>query len=210
MIQAGRVTVNGKRVTLLGSKADPKRDRIAVDGKPIRIAEEKATYLFHKPVNVMVTRKDPQGRPTIYDYLREIPESVNYVGRLDFDSEGLILLTNDGELHARLTHPSHEVPKTYDVKIAGHLTEEERKRLEGGVTIGGHVTHPCRVKILKQNPHNQWIEMTLTEGKNRQVRRMLETVGYRVLRLVRVGIGPLRLGDLKKGCWRRHREPFMV
>lgn len=202
MILAGRVTVNGDVVTQLGSKADPHKDTIALDGKPLGSSEKKVYYLFHKPMHVMVTRHDPQGRPTIYDYLKGIPERVNPVGRLDFDSEGLLLLTNDGDLHARLTHPRHEVPKVYQVRITGHLTKEEIARLEGGVSIKDHHTAPCHVRELKKNPNNSWIEITLTEGKNRQVRRMLETVDHYALRLVRVAIGPIMLGSLKKGAWR--------
>jgi pseudouridine synthase len=202
MILAGRVRVNGKVVTQLGTQADPEKDKITADGKPISIVAEKVYYLFHKPENVMVTRHDPQGRPTIYDYLKGINERVNPVGRLDFDSEGLVLLTNDGDLHARLIHPRHEVPKTYQVKISGRLTPEKLKKLREGVDIGGYVTQPCTANIFKENPHNCWIEIQLTEGKNRQVRRMMEALGHNVLRLVRVGIGPLRLRDLKKGAWR--------
>lgn len=202
MILAGRVRVNGKIVTQLGTQADPQKDMIAVDGKPIPLRSEKAYYLFHKPENVMVTRHDPQGRPTIYDYLKGIGERVNPVGRLDFDSEGLILLTNDGEFHARLTHPRHEIPKVYHVKISGQLTETELKGIREGIDIGGYITQPCETTVFKKNPHNSWLEIILKEGKNRQVRRMIETLGYKVLRLVRVGIGPLKLTDLKKGEWR--------
>lgn len=203
MVVAGRVRVNDAVVTRLGSCADPARDRIAVDGKRIALPSGKAYYLFHKPVNVMVTRRDPQGRPTIYDYLRGIPERVNPVGRLDFDSEGLLLLTNDGDLHARLTHPRHEVPKRYRVKVSRPLTPGDLERLRKGVDIGGYVTRPAIAKVIKENPRNAWLEIILTEGKNRQVRRMIEVLGHRVLRLVRVGIGPLEMGDLKKGEWRR-------
>lgn len=198
----GRVKVNGITVTKLGSQADPEKDEITVDGKPIQIAAKKVYYLFHKPKNVMVTRHDPQGRPTIYDYLKGIPERVNPVGRLDFDSEGLILLTNDGDLHARLTHPRHEVPKTYQVKILGLPSDEAIDHLKKGLNIGGYVTKPAEVKILKKNPHNCWLEIVIREGKNRQVRRMIEATGSKVLRLVRVGIGNVRLGELKSGEWR--------
>lgn len=201
MILAGRVRVNDAVVTRLGTQADPGQDRITVDGKPVRVGSTKVYYLFHKPENVMVTRRDPQGRPTIYDYLKGIPR-VNPVGRLDFDSEGLLLLTNDGDLHARLTHPRHEVPKTYEVKISGRVGPGEIKRLEKGVDIGGYRTQPCEVRLLKENPHNCWIEVILKEGKQRQVRRMIEAIGYQVLRLVRVGIGPIRLGDQTKGTCR--------
>jgi 23S rRNA pseudouridine2605 synthase len=202
IIRAGRVRVNGVVVTALGTKADPERDRITVDESPLRTIGKKVYYLFHKPENVMVTRRDPQGRPTIFDFLKGIPERVNYVGRLDFNSEGLLFLTNDGELHARLIHPRHEVPKIYQVKISGRLTAEELKRLIAGIDIGGYVTQSCEAKIFKENPHNCWVEIRLTEGKNRQVRRMIEALDHQVLRLVRVGIGPLKLVEIKKGEWR--------
>lgn len=202
MILAGRVQVNGRPVAQLGTKADPERDKVTVDGRPVTIPKKKVYTLFHKPVNVMVTRHDPQGRPTIYDYLKGVGERVNPVGRLDFDSEGLILLTNDGELHAKLTHPRHEIPKIYQVKISGRLSPDALKRLKEGIDIGGYVTQPCAAKVFKENPHNCWIEIQLTEGKNRQVRRTIEALGHKVLRLVRIGIGPFRLEGLKKGEWR--------
>lgn len=202
LILAGRVRINDVVVTKLGTQADRGRDKITVDGRSVTFTEKKAYYLFHKPENVMVTRCDPQGRPTIYDYLKGIGERVNSVGRLDFDSEGLVLLTNDGDLHARLTHPRHEIPKVYHVKISEHLTEAELQRLGEGIDIGGYVTQSCKAKVFKKNPHNSWLEITLKEGKNRQVRRMIEALGHKVLRLVRVGIGRLRLGELKKGEWR--------
>lgn len=196
-----RVKVNGQVVTEMGVQADPFRDKIEVDGKPLGGAEKKAYYLFYKPANVMVTRHDPQGRPTIYDYLKKIPERVNPVGRLDFDSEGLILLTNNGELHAQLTHPKHEVPKTYQVKISGRISEEKLNKLRTGVNIGGYVTRPCQVKISKVNPNNVWLEIIIHEGKNRQIRRMIEAVDCLVLRLIRVAIGPLTLEGLERGAW---------
>lgn len=202
LIFLGRVRVNGAVVKKLGSQADPEKDAITVDGRPIKIISDKVTYLFHKPKNVMVTRRDPEGRPTIYDYLKNIPERVNPVGRLDFDSEGLLLLTNDGDLHAYLTHPRHEVPKVYQVKISGRLSAGQKERMERGIDIGGYTTQAADIKIVKENPHNCWIEVVIHEGKNRQVRRMVEALGLKVLRLVRVSIGPLRLGDLKKGEWR--------
>ncbi len=204
MIVNGRVRVNGLLVRELGTKADPEKDTITVDGRPIKIREGKVYLAFHKPMNVMVTRKDPEGRPTVFDYLKDVKERVNPVGRLDFDSEGLVLLTNDGELLARLTHPRHEVPKVYQVKVSGRLGPDELKKLSGGIDIGEYVTRPCAAKILKENPHNTWVEIVLKEGKNRQVRRMIEALGNRheVLRLVRAAIGPIRLNDLPKGRWR--------
>ena len=202
MIVAGRVQVNGEVVTKLGTQADPDQDKILVDGKAIRIEAQKAYYLFHKPKHVMVTRKDPEGRPTVFDYLKDIKERVNTVGRLDFDSEGLILLMNDGELQARLTHPRHEVEKVYEVKLAREPLPIEIETLRAGVDIGGYMTRKCGVRTLKRAPGDFWIQIVLREGKNRQIRRMVESVGHEVVRLIRVGIGLIRLGDLQKGRWR--------
>lgn len=202
MIVNGRVRVNGTLVRELGTKADASKDEITVDGRPIKKAEKKVYLAFHKPENIMVTRKDPEGRPTVFDYLKEVPQRVNYVGRLDFDSEGLLLLTNDGELLARLTHPRHEVAKVYQAKITGRISPESLKRLREGVDIGEYVTQKCEAKVFKQNPNNTWVEIVLREGKNRQVRRMLQALGHETLRLVRVAVGPVKLNDLPKGRWR--------
>jgi 23S rRNA pseudouridine2605 synthase len=202
MIVNGRIRVNGEIARELGTKADAEKDKITVDGKPIRSAEKKIYIAFHKPVNVMVTRKDPQDRPTVFDYLKEVPARVNYVGRLDFDSEGLLLLTNDGELLARLTHPRHEVPKVYEAKVAGRVTAEDLRKMSEGLDVGDFMAQPAQARILKQNPHNTWVEITLREGKNRQVRRMFEALGHETLRLVRVAVGPIRLSELPKGRWR--------
>lgn len=203
MILAGRVSVNGQKVTEMGSQADIEKDRITVDGKKITVSENKAYYLFHKPKNVIVTRYDPEDRPTVFDYLKDVPERVNPAGRLDFDSEGLLLLTNDGELLARLIHPRHQIPKIYHVKVKDIFPEEDLKKLEQGILIGDYTTQPCHAKILKKDKYNTWIEVILKEGKNRQIRRMVEAIDHEVLSLIRVGIGPLRLEDLPKGMWRK-------
>lgn len=197
-IVAGKVLVNGS-VAELGMKADPAKDKIIVDNKPLSKAEKKVYYLFNKPMHVMVTRHDPEDRPTIYDYLKKIPEKVNYVGRLDFDSEGLILLTNDGDLQARLTHPRHEIPKTYHARVTGFLNDYKLDQMRKGMKLKEYKTQPCEAKVIKKNPHNCWVEIILREGKNRQVRNMIEALGHTVLRLKRVAIGPLELGDLKTG-----------
>jgi 23S rRNA pseudouridine2605 synthase len=202
MIVNGRVRVNGRLVRELGSKADAAKDAITVDGKPLKAAEGKIYLAFHKPVNVMVTRKDPEGRPTVFDYLKEIPARVNYVGRLDFDSEGLLLLTNDGELLARLTHPRYEVPKTYHVKVVGRVTKETLAMIARGVDVGDFVAQPSQARLFKENPNNTWIEIVLKEGKNREVRRIFEALGHETLRLVRVAVGPVTLSGLPTGRWR--------
>jgi 23S rRNA pseudouridine2605 synthase len=202
MIVNGRVRVNGELARELGTKADASKDAITVDGKPIRTAEKKVYLAFHKPVNVMVTRKDPEGRPTVFDYLKEIPERVNYVGRLDFDSEGLLLLTNDGELLARLTHPRYEVPKTYHVKVVGRVAKESLAKIAKGVDTGDFVSQPSQARIYKENPNNTWVEVILKEGKNREVRRIFEALGHKTMRLIRMAVGPVTLSDLPAGRWR--------
>jgi len=147
----------------------------------------------------MVTRSDPEGRPTIYDYLEKIRERVYPVGRLDFDSEGLLILTNDGELTNKLTHPSSKVPKTYEVKVSGIPTMEDIKKLEGGIRLDWGKTQPIKIKIFKKTAKNCWLRMQLSEGKKRQIRDMLKRVGFNVMRLRRTAIGPFRLGSLKPG-----------
>ena len=202
MIVNGRVRVNGALVRELGTKADATKDAITVDGKPVKKVEKKITIAFHKPVNVMVTRKDPEDRPTVFDYLKDVSVRVNYVGRLDFDSEGLLLLTNDGDLLARLTHPRHEVPKVYEAKVAGRVAPADLKKIADGLDVGDFVAQPAQARILKENPYNTWVEVTLREGKNRQVRRMFDALSHETLRLIRVAVGPVKLADLPKGRWR--------
>ncbi|MBI2980890.1 MAG: rRNA pseudouridine synthase [Deltaproteobacteria bacterium] len=225
-ILAGRVKINGQVVKEMGVLVDPESDRVVVDQAEIRGKESHVYYIFHKPKNVMVTRDDPEKRPTIYDYLKNIKERVNYVGRLDFDSEGLVFLTNDGELHHRMTHPSQEIPKRYRVKILDGLEGQTSrhppylKQLSSGIDIGDYVTAPCQVRILDSGwlgsgahearslraqsgrDREIWLEITITEGKNRQIRRMCEAVGLEVLRLIRVAVGPLELGDLRPRTFR--------
>lgn len=202
MIVNGRVRVNGELVRELGTKADGATDKITVDGKPVKSAEKKVYLAFHKPVNVMVTRKDPEDRPTVFDYLKEIKERVNYVGRLDFDSEGLLLLTNDGELLARLTHPRYEVPKTYHVKVVGRVTKQSLEKIAKGVDVGEFVSQPSKARIYKENPNNTWVEVILKEGKNREVRRIFEALGHKTMRLIRMAVGSVMLNDLQPGRWR--------
>jgi len=202
-IEQGFVTVNGKKTTVLGTKVDPKRDTIVVRGKPLsRRKKEYLYFAFHKPRNVMVTASDPEGRPTIFDYLKNIPVRIYPVGRLDFDSEGLLVLTNDGTLTHRLTHPRYKVQKTYEVKITGLLSVEAQKQLQKGVLMDGEKIQPAKIKIIKKNPNNSWIQIIITEGKNRQVRHMMEAVGHEVLKLRRVAVGALQLGELKVGKYR--------
>jgi 23S rRNA pseudouridine2605 synthase len=197
-ISAGRVTVNG-RVAALGDQADPGRDRVAVDGRPLRSEEQKITLMLNKPVGYVTTARDPQGRKVVMELVRDIPARLFSVGRLDINTEGLLLLTNDGDLAARLSHPSHEVAKTYLVRIRGRLTDDERRRLEQGLQLEDGPTAPARVEKVRSSGSHTWLEMTITEGRNRQVRRMCEAVGHPVSRLKRIRMGFLDLGELRSG-----------
>ena len=205
IIVSGRVSVNGKVVTELGTKADPAGDRIAVDGKPLETAERHLYFLLHKPKGYVTTVSDPQGRPTVMDLLGKLPARVYPVGRLDYASEGLLLLTNDGALAQQLTKAASHVPKTYLVKINGRPDESALQRLRNGVTItlGDNrrvKTSPAKIR-LNENAPNSWYEVTLIEGRNRQIRRMFQAVGFLVEKIKRTQLGPLTL-DVPPGKYR--------
>jgi len=209
LISAGRVTVNGKTVTELGTKADPSHDRICVDGTPVQAAEKRVYLLLHKPKGYVTTTSDPQGRPTVMELLGEQAERLYPVGRLDYASEGLLLLTNDGELAQQLTRAASHIPKTYHVKISGRPSGQSLEWLRNGVTIaledGRRVkTAPAKVRLLADAP-NPWYEMVLIEGRNRQIRRMFHHVGHHVEKIKRVAMGPLRL-DVAPGKFRELTE----
>ncbi len=201
LILQGHVTVNGRVVTELGTKADPERDYIKVDGKSIRL--QPLVYLvLNKPKGYVTTLADPEGRPTVVDLLGGVKARVYPVGRLDFDAEGLLLLMNDGDLAHRLMHPRYEVPKTYRVKVQGVLEEKALAKLRKGVVLEEGRTAPARVLPIRKTETNSWIELTIREGWNRQVKRMCERAGHSVLKLQRVRYGPLDLGDLPRGRYR--------
>ncbi len=202
LIAEGRVKVNGK-VAVIGMKADLTRDHIKVDGKLLVTPEKKVYFIFNKPRGVVTSLSDPEGRPTVNDFLRGIKERAFPVGRLDYDSEGMLILTNDGDFAHAILHPSKKIPKTYLVKVKGVLQEEELEKLRRGIRLDRSVTAPAKVKRLRKTQQNSWIEMTIYEGKKRQIRRMLERVGHPVMRLMRVRIGGLEMGDLKPGMLRR-------
>lgn len=202
LIVTGRVTVNGKVVTELGTKVDPERDHVKVDGKHLTAAQPFVYLLLNKPKNVMSTLDDPGGRTTVKDFLRGVSVRVFPVGRLDFDSEGLMLLTNNGDLAQALLHPRYHVPKTYLIKVKGILTDEEIARLERGIRLDDGMTGPAFVKKVKKAEQNSWLELTIREGRKHQVKRMLEAVQHPVLKLMRVRMGPLSLGDLPAGEFR--------
>jgi len=193
-------------VTQLGSKANPRTDRITIDGRPLRVADEPLYILLHKPVNVVTTLADPEDRPTVRQLLPDIRARVFPVGRLDFHSSGLLLLTNDGELALRLTHPRYGVRKTYQVKVKGTPTPEALARLAAGIRLEEGRTAPAQVRILESENNKTWLEITLGEGRKREVRRMCESIGYRVEKLARVQLGPLSLGRLPSGHHRMLTE----
>jgi 23S rRNA pseudouridine2605 synthase len=202
MIAAGRVMVNGKVVRELGTKVDAAKDHVKVDGRHIRSAQPHVYVLLHKPKNVMSTLHDPEGRPTVKEFLPGVSVRVFPVGRLDFDSEGLMLLTNHGELAQALLHPKYHVPKTYLVKVKGVLNDEEIRSLQAGVRLDDGVTAPAAIKKIRKAESNSWVEITIHEGRKHQVKRMLEAVGHPVLKLVRVRMGPLALGNMEPGEYR--------
>lgn len=209
MILEGRVTVNGKVVTELGTKADPSVDHVKVDGKRLRAATSPRYILMNKPRGVVVTRDDPQHRPTVYHLLgARVSEPVVPVGRLDFDSEGLLLLTNDGALAHRIAHPSGGCEKVYEVKVSGVPTPAKIAKLARGVLLDGTRTAPARVELMDTTPErdgvggNAWLRVVLGEGRSRQVRRMMESVGHKVSKLRRVAIGPIRDAKIPPGGFR--------
>lgn len=202
MIAAGRVTVNGQVVREMGTKVDPQHDHVKVDGRHLKPAAPDAFLMLNKPKGVLSTLSDPAGRPTVKDLLPGVGLRVFPVGRLDFDSEGLMLLTNDGEITQALLHPRYHVPKTYEIKVKGMLGPEEIAALERGVQLEDGLTAPAHVKKLGKAVENSWLEITIHEGRKHQVKRMLEAVGHPVIKLTRVRFGPLRLGDLPPGDYR--------
>ncbi len=200
-IAEGRVRVND-RVATLGESADPARDRIEVDGRPLRAEQGKLYLLLHKPSGYVTTLRDPQGRPKITDLLPKVQARVFPIGRLDFNTEGLLLLTNDGELAQRLSHPSHEVNKTYLVRARGIILPESLNSLAEGVHLDDGPTAPARIEQVRHTAGHTWFEITIHEGRNRQVRRMCEALGYTVNRLIRIRLGFLELGSLRPGEFR--------
>jgi len=205
-IAAGRVEVDGRAARDPDLRVDPARSRIRVDGAPAR-AEGKVYLMMNKPRGVLTTREDPEGRPTVYGLLKDsgLPW-VAPVGRLDQASEGLLLFTNDTRWADSLTDPARHVPKTYHVQVAGLPGPEELARLRAGVREGGESLAALEVRVLRAGTKNCWLEIVLDEGRNRQIRRMLDALGYETMRLIRVAIGPLTLGDLPKGAVRKIRS----
>lgn len=202
LILEGRVRLNGKVVTELGTKADPERDHIKVDNKLINPRQPKIYIMLNKPEGYVTTLSDPEGRPTVQALLRGVKMRVYPVGRLDFHTEGLLIFTNDGDFAHLVTHPRHELPKTYLTKIKGALDEDDVARLEKGVYLEDGKTSPAQVRLIRKEASNSWVEITICEGRKRQVRRMFDRVDHSVIKLKRIKIGPLSLGGLQPGKYR--------
>jgi len=201
IIKEGRVTVSG-RVATIGMKVDPAREHIKFDGKLLSRREPRVYMMFHKPRNVVTSLNDPQGRPTVKDFLKGVKYRVFPVGRLDFDSEGMLFITNDGDFAHAVLHPSKKIPKTYLVKVKGVLEEGEITKLRKGIKLKKRMTAPAIVKKTKKTEQNSWLEITIHEGKKRQIRRMLDIIGHPVLKLKRVRIDGIDLGGLEPGAVR--------
>jgi pseudouridine synthase len=200
-IHAGRVKVNGDVVRNPDHWIDLQRDRVAFDGRPLQ-ARDRIYVLLYKPTGYLTTYRDPQGRPTVYDLIADVGTFVSPVGRLDLDTSGLLLMTNDNHFAERVTNPESHVPKTYLVKASLLLSDAQLQQLRDGIELSDGPTRPARVTRVRDSAKYTHFEITLTEGRNRQVRRMVEALGAKVLKLVRVRIGPLRIGALPIGKWR--------
>lgn len=202
MIRQGRVAVNGRIVRELGTRVHPEIDEIRVDGAPVTPEPKKVVLLFNKPANCVTTVRDPRGRKTVMDYIPRMGIRLFPVGRLDYDAEGLLLLTNDGLLAHRLQHPRHGVSKIYEVKVRGIPDSEALKQLRSGVSLARGRTAPAQVWVLRQTAGSSWLKIVLHQGWYRQIKQMGEAVGHPVLKIRRVAYGPLRLGALKPATFR--------
>ena len=201
IIKSGRVTVNGAVITEMGYKVTS-RDEVKVDGKKAILEERKVYIVLNKPYGYVTTVKDQFGRPAVIDLVRDIRERLFPVGRLDYDTSGLIILTNDGDFAYRLTHPKHEVKKVYVARVAGSFTNKEITKFENGLEIDDYVTAPSKIRVLNSDAKASTVEITIHEGKNRQIRKMCEKVGHPVIMLKRISIGNIQLDSLPEGNWR--------
>lgn len=202
IIAAGRVTVNGHTVTRLGTTVDARHDEVRVDGRLLQLPTTFVYVLLNKPAGYVTTVRDPRGRPTVMHLVSDIRERIYPVGRLDADTTGLLLLTNDGALANRLTHPRHRVPKTYAVSVRGRVSPRAVDTLRRGVPLHDGPTAPARVRVEARTGPNSELRLTIYEGRNRQVRRMCRAVGHPVVSLERIAFGPITLGDVPRGSYR--------
>lgn len=200
-VHAGRVTVNGKVTRNPDQWVDMERDRVRFDDRPL-VARERVYVLLYKPTGYLTTYKDPDGRPTVYELVADVGTFLSPVGRLDLNTSGLLLMTNDNRFAERVTNPDSHVPKTYLVKASTLLTDTQLEQLSGGIELADGPTRPATVRRLRDSAKYTHFEITLTEGRNRQVRRMVEALGAKVLKLVRVKVGPIGIGTLPIGKWR--------
>ena len=200
-IGAGRVRVNGRLIQTPDHWVDLERDSVTLDGKPVR-PQKRMYLLLYKPKGYLTTYKDPENRPTVYDLIQDIDRFVVPVGRLDLDTSGLLLMTNDTQFAEQIMNPDYKVSKTYLVKCADILSDSQMEQLRNGVELKDGLTLPAVVSRMRDACKHTFIEMTITEGRNRQVRRMIEAIGSKTLKLVRIAIGPIRIGDLQIGAWR--------
>jgi len=204
-IREGRVVVNGKKVYQLGTKVDPEKDTVKVDNKLVSLSK-RIYILLHKPKRYITSAHDPLGRPVVMDILPELGTKVFPVGRLDYDAEGLVLLTNDGDLAQKLQHPKYQVPRTYMVKVKGIPTLKDLSPLTKGIKLEDGVTLPAKIKKLKESENNSWVEITVREGRTHLVKRMFARIGYPVLKLIRIGFDGLKLNNLPPGQFRFLRQ----
>jgi 23S rRNA pseudouridine2605 synthase len=202
LLLEGRIEVNGERVKVLGTRVVPGRDRVALDGVEVSAGVEPVWVAFHKPAGLLTTRSDPHGGPTVFGALPKEMGALRYLGRLDRDTEGLLVFTNQGDVLNRLLHPSREVEREYRAWVAAAPSPDTLRRLETGVTLGDGPARARRAVTTGRDKGAAVVTLVLTEGRKREVRRLLEAVGHPVLRLVRVRFGPIELGDLPKGAWR--------
>ncbi|MGE3972952.1 MAG: pseudouridine synthase [Bdellovibrionales bacterium] len=200
MIEEGQVMVNGRRVYELGIQIDPAVDRINIKGKPIKPQSQHVYVIFNKPKNVLTSMSDPMDRPNLGEYFKKFPMRVFPVGRLDWDSEGMLLMTNDGDFAQAVAHPKGDIPKTYIVKVNGHPSQNQIQKLLNGVsTAVGRVKAVGIRRLRKGAEKYDWLQISITEGRNRQIRRMFEKIGFDVLKLQRISVGSLSMGGLKRG-----------
>ena len=206
LILAGNVQVNDRVVRQLGTKADPDRDEIRIDGRLITTEVERIYLMLNKPAGYVTTLKDPEGRPVVTDLLYDVGQRVYPVGRLDYDSEGLLILTNDGAFAERVQHPRYEIPRTYLAKVRGRVTRKDIQSLLKGIELEDGPFTVDGIQEEKYNEKSQWLRVTISEGRNRIIRRAMEALGHPVARLIRISVGGLELGSLKPGEHRRLRR----